>query len=261
MGIINVTPDSFSDGGETADHANAIRRGREMVAAGARILDIGGESTRPGAPSVSIPEELDRVLPVIEALRGVDAVISIDTRHPEVMTAAIEAGAGVINDVTALTHDPNSVNVAAGLNVPVILMHMQGEPGTMQANPRYDDAPLEVRDYLRARIEICKAAGISESLIAVDPGIGFGKSVDHNLQILKRLDLLVELECPVVLGVSRKSFIGKVAGGEHPQDRLAGSLACAVAARAQGVQIYRVHDVGETVQALAVFDAISDVKS
>ena len=261
MGIINVTPDSFSDGGETAEHTAAVNRGREMLAAGARILDIGGESTRPGAPPVSISEELDRVIPVIEALRDTDAVISIDTRHPDVMTAAVEAGAGVINDVTALTHDPEAVSVAADLGVPVILMHMQGEPGTMQADPRYDDAPLEVRDYLKERVDVCQAAGIPASQIAVDPGIGFGKSVDHNLQILGRLGLLVDLGCPVVLGVSRKSFIGNVAGGDHPQDRLAGSLACAVAARAEGVGIYRVHDVAETVQALKVFDAISGAGS
>lgn len=261
MGIINVTPDSFSDGGETAAHSAAITRGREMLAAGARILDVGGESTRPGAPPVSIAAELARVVPVIEALRDTDAVISIDTRHPEVMAAAVEAGAGVINDVTALSHDPQSVTVAADLGVPVILMHMQGEPGTMQANPHYDDAPLEVRNYLKERIDVCLAAGILASQIAVDPGIGFGKSVDHNLQILNRIDLLMGLGCPVVLGVSRKSFIGKVAGGDHPQDRLAGSLSCAVAARAEDVGIYRVHDVAETVQALKVFDAILSASS
>ncbi len=261
MGIINVTPDSFSDGGEAYVHDKAIRRGQDMVADGAAILDIGGESTRPGADPVSIDEEILRVVPGVEALRDCGAVITVDTRHPEVMVAAIEAGAGVINDVTALTHDPRSLTTALELDVPVILMHMQGDPENMQIAPRYDDAPVDVRDYLATRVAACVDAGMDRRQIAVDPGIGFGKTLAHNLQILNRIDILSDVAGPVVLGVSRKSFIGKVCGEDDPRKRVAGSLAAAVLARKHGVQIFRVHDVSETVQALGVADAIEQQSS
>ena len=259
MGIINVTPDSFSDGGEVFDPDQAVQRGRDMVAGGAGILDVGGESTRPGAKPISIDEEIRRVVPVIEALSDCGAVISIDTRHPDVMVAAARAGAGIINDVTALTHDDRSVVAVGELGLPVVLMHMQGNPENMQTAPDYENAPIEVRDYLVNRVEVCLDAGIAREKIAVDPGIGFGKSLEHNLQILNRIELLGEIAGPVVLGVSRKSFIAKVCGEEDPHKRVPGSLAAAVLARQQGVQIFRVHDVEETVQALSIADAIAGV--
>lgn len=256
MGIVNVTPDSFSDGGEVCSTDTAVARGLDMVADGADILDIGGESTRPGADPVSIGEETRRVVPVIEQLVKQNILVSVDTRNPEVMEAAIAAGAGMINDVTALTHDPSSVAVAAKLGVPVILMHMQGTPRDMQAKPSYGDAPLEVFTYLKDRIATCRSAGIAQSDIAIDPGIGFGKTLEHNLQILNRINLLHETDCPIVLGVSRKSFIGKIDGESDPKQRVGGSLSAAVSARLKGVQIFRVHDVKETRQALQTADAI-----
>jgi len=259
MGIINVTPDSFSDGGEAFAHDQAIHRGTRMIADGATILDIGGESTRPGAQPVSIDEEIDRVVPVIKGLRNQDTVISIDTRHPEVMQAAVDAGAGVINDVTALDHQVGSVDVASRLGVPVILMHMQGRPETMQANPTYEDAPSDVGNFLADRVGACVKAGIAKVDIAIDPGIGFGKTLQHNLQILNRIDEFADIGCALVLGVSRKSLIGDITGERDPQQRLPGSLAAAVLARQHGVQIFRVHDVAETVQALSIADAICQV--
>lgn len=259
MGVINVTPDSFSDGGEAFAADAAIQRGRDMIAAGVDILDIGGESTRPGSDGVSIDEEIERVLPVVEELAGEGVRISIDTRHARVMEQAIAAGAHIINDVTALTGDEASLATAARLKCPVVLMHMQGEPKTMQAEPHYDNAPQEVRDYLRARVEACEEAGIERSLISVDPGIGFGKTVTHNLQILNGLEHLHDLGCAIVLGVSRKRFIGMLADVENPQDRLPGSLAAAIHARTKGVQIFRVHDVAETRQALTICDHIQSV--
>ena len=259
MGIVNVTPDSFSDGGETPDTSSATARGRAMLAAGADILDIGGESTRPGAAPVSADEEARRVLPVIEALAGDGAMVSVDTRCAATMAAACEAGARIVNDVTALASDRDSLAVAAALEVPVILMHMQGEPQTMQAAPRYDFAPLDVYDVLAARIAACEAAGIARCDIAVDPGIGFGKTVAHNLQILARLSVLRTLGCAVVLGVSRKSFIARVGGGEPAERRLGGSLAAGLAGLAGGAHVLRVHDVAETRQALAMWSAIERV--
>ncbi len=256
MGIVNVTPDSFSDGGETPDAAAAIERGLAMRAAGADILDIGGESTRPGAAPVSQAEEARRVLPVIGALAGAGAVVSVDTRHAATMVAAGDAGARMINDVTALAGDPDSLVVAAGCQMPVILMHMQGEPRTMQADPRYACAPLDVYDFLAERIDACEAAGIRRADIAVDPGIGFGKTVAHNLHILARLSVLAALGCPIVLGVSRKSFIARLGRNEPPARRLGGSLAAALAGIAQGAHILRVHDVAETHQAVATWTAI-----
>ncbi len=255
MGIVNVTPDSFSDGGEALRVEDAVTRGRAMHDAGADILDIGGESTRPGADPVSVDEELSRIVPVIEGLGSDGALISIDTRRAAVMREAVAAGAGIINDVTALTGE-GAMDAAAHTGVPVMLMHMQGEPQTMQANPTYDDAPTDIRNYLAARIEACEQAGIKRERIAVDPGIGFGKTLDHNLQILARMDEFHMLGCAVVLGASRKSFIARISGEADAQARAPGSVAAALAARAQGVQIFRVHDVAETRQALDVWEAI-----
>ena len=252
MGIVNVTPDSFSDGGEALATGDALARGREMLAAGADILDIGGESTRPGAEPVSVDDELARIIPVIEGLAGEGALVSIDSRRAAVMRAAIAAGARIVNDVTALTGDDDSLAAVAeakdgaGQGVSVVLMHMQGEPRTMQRNPTYLDAPIDIRDYLGCR---------RESLI-VDPGIGFGKTLDHNLDVLARLDVLHGLGCAVVLGASRNSFIGPLSGETAAGRRAPGSIAAALAARAKGVQIFRVHDVAETCQALAVWEAI-----
>ena len=256
MGVINVTPDSFSDAGEVFAQVDAVARGKAMVEAGVDILDVGGESTRPGAQEISISEELDRVIPVIEGLLETGVILSVDTRHAEVMAGAIQAGAHIINDVTALTGDPKSLEVVANLGCPVILMHMQGEPGTMQNAPMYEDAPREVSDYLAKRIKACEAAGIARSQIAIDPGIGFGKTVDHNLQIIKQIERLHEHGCAIVLGVSRKRFIGLITDTQNPQGRLPGSLAAAVYARTKGVQIFRVHDVAESKQALLICDYI-----
>ena len=259
MGVINVTPDSFSDGGEAFHPAAALERGRTMVEAGAAILDVGGESTRPGAEPVSEDDELVRVLPVVRGLAEQGAVVSIDTRRAAVMEAATGAGARIINDVTALSGDPRSLEVAASSDAHLILIHMRGEPGTMQDDPHYEDAPREVLDYLVGRVAACEAAGIDRRRIAVDPGIGFGKTLDHNIEILRRLDLYRELGLPLVLGVSRKSLIAEMARGEPPQARLPGSLAAALAGVSRGVHILRVHDVAETRQALEVWAAIETV--
>jgi len=256
MGVVNVTPDSFSDGGEAFALEAAVERGRELIALGADILDIGGESTRPGASPVSVDEEIDRVVPVISELRNLGSLLSIDTRHAEVMQAAVYAGADIINDVSALDGDPDAMSMASELGVPVILMHMRGQPDTMQRDPHYDDAPSEVRAYLSRRVSACLEAGIPLDNIAVDPGIGFGKTVEHNLQIINRIDEIVDIGRPVVFGVSRKSFIGRVSGEEDPKRRLPGSIAAALAAYDKGVRIFRVHDVGETAQALKVSEAI-----
>jgi dihydropteroate synthase len=259
MGVINVTPDSFSDGGCFLDAEKAIAHGRALIDAGAEILDIGGESTRPGAEPVSVEEEMRRVVPVIAALRDAGAAISIDTRHARVMAAAVAAGARIINDVTALTGDPDSLAAAAESGAGVVLMHMQGEPRTMQANPRYREAPLDLYDYFSARLAAAEAAGLSRRRIAIDPGIGFGKSVAHNRDILNRLALLHGLGCPILLGVSRKSFIAKLSRGEDPAHRLAGSLAAALWGLRAGVQMIRVHDVAETAQAVAVWRALNSI--
>ncbi len=258
MGVINVTPDSFSDGGDRFDAGRAVADGLAMVEAGAAILDVGGESTRPGSAPVDAQEELRRVLPVVRGLAEAGALVSIDSRRASVMAAALDAGARMINDVTALEHDPDSLALAADRGVPVALMHMRGEPGTMQADPRYDDAALDIYDYLEGRVAACAAAGIARADIAIDPGIGFGKTATHNLEILDQMALYQGLGCAVVLGVSRKSFIGKLSRGEAPKERLPGSLAAALAGVERGVQILRVHDVAETSQAMALWRAIAD---
>ena len=258
FGVINVTPDSFSDGGEALALSEALKRGRAMLDDGADIIDVGGESTRPGAEPVSAEEERARVVPVVKGLSEMGALVSIDTRRAEVMAAAIDAGAGVVNDVTALTGDQDSLGLVADRGVAVVLMHMQGEPGSMQENPQYENAAKDVFGTLKARFEACEEAGIRRHRIAVDPGIGFGKTVDHNLEILNRLDIYRGLGLPVLLGVSRKSFIAKLSRGEAPKDRVPGSLAAVLAAWAQGVWMFRVHDVAETRQALAVAQAIGE---
>ncbi len=256
MGIVNVTPDSFFDGGRAFRPAVAIKRGLALAGDGADILDIGGESTRPGAAPVSVDEELRRVLPVVEALADKGCLVSIDTRKAAVMKAACQAGAAIVNDVTALTGDPRSIDVVAAAGASVILMHMSGEPGSMQNDPRYADAPQEIFDYLAGRVEACVAAGIPRHRIAVDPGIGFGKTPRHNAEILGRLDLYRDLGCPLALGVSRKSFIGALSGDAPSERRLGGSLAALLAGVAGGADILRVHDVFETRQALDIWRAI-----
>jgi dihydropteroate synthase len=257
MGILNVTPDSFSDGGAYAKVEAALAQGEAMAGAGAAIVDVGGESTRPGSDSVAEADELARVVPVIEALAtaGIGARLSIDSRKSGVMAAALEAGATIINDISALSHDPDALALAAKSGAPVILMHCRGEPKTMQEAPEYDHAPADIFDYLEARIAACVAAGIAPGRICVDPGIGFGKGLSHNLDVLNTVSVYHGLGCPVLLGVSRKSFVGTITQVEEPRARLAGSLAAALWGVSQGVQFIRAHDVAETVQALRMWQA------
>ena len=254
MGIVNVTPDSFSDGGRHNTVDQAIAHGLALVAQGADILDIGGESTRPGADPVAVADELARVIPVIEGLRAqTEVALSIDTRKAEVMSRAARAGADIINDVSALTHDPEAVRAAAESRLPVILMHAQGDPKTMNINPRYDDLPLDVFDYLSERIAACEAAGISRTKLCVDPGIGFAKHLHHNTAMMANLSLLHGLGVPILLGASRKKMISQLHNAPRPDQRLPGSLAAVLVGVSQGVQIVRVHDVDETKQALGVW--------
>jgi dihydropteroate synthase len=254
MGAVNVTPDSFSDGGRYLAADAAIEHALQLEAEGADILDIGAESTRPGAAPVEMQEELRRVMPVIEALAPqVRARLSIDTRKAEVMRRAAQAGVALINDVSALTHDPGALQAVAETGLPVALMHAQGDPRTMQDSPRYDDVVLDVYDWLGARIEACACAGIPRSRLIVDPGLGFGKTLAHNLELLGALSMFHGLGGAVLLGASRKSFIGRLTGA-GVDDRLPGSLAAALLAVSQGVQILRVHDVAATRQALAVWE-------
>lgn len=262
MGVLNVTPDSFSDGGHFIDPELAITRARQMRAQGADILDIGGESTRPGADIVDQETELARVIPVIEALRvanlGVD--ISIDTRRPDVASAAVNAGATIWNDVTALSFDEKSPSIAGDLGCQVVLMHMKGDPQTMQNKPRYDDVVAEIYDYLKGRRDTAIKAGVKSENIVLDPGIGFGKRLTDNLDLLRQFDRLFDLDCPVLIGASRKSFINKIDGSEV-SERLGGSIAAALWAAQRGASIIRVHDVKETRQALTVWRAIKDSKN
>ncbi len=259
MGVLNITPDSFSDGGDFFSPDLAVERARSMVEDGADIIDIGGESTRPGAAAVPLDEELRRVIPVIEALQSsITVPISIDTRKPEVMRAAVAAGAGLINDVNALQAG-GALEAAAGLDVPVCLMHMQGDPETMQDAPVYRDVVTDVGDFLEARVDACLEAGIARERILLDPGFGFGKSVEHNLQLLRHLDRLVARGFPVLVGLSRKSLIGKLL--DLPVDqRLAPSIALAVLAVWQGAAIVRAHDVRATSEAIRMCQAVRDVE-
>lgn len=259
MGVVNVTPDSFSDGGQFANAEAAIAHGAALLDAGAQIIDVGGKSTRPGAVPLPVEEELKRVLPVVRALAERGAAVSIDTRHAAVMTAAVSEGACVINDVTALAGEADSLAAAARSRAGVVLMHMQGDPATMQDNPAYDDAPLDIFDFLESRIVACEKAGIDRARIVIDPGIGFGKTKRHNAEILNSLGLFHGLGCGVLVGVSRKGFVAGASSGEPPEKRLPGSLAAALAAVDQGVQLLRVHDVAETRQALAVWDTVHGV--
>lgn len=249
MGVVNVTPDSFSDGGLFLDAEAAIAHGEELARDGAEILDVGGESTRPGAEEVSAEEEVARTEPVVRTLAATGHEVSIDTSKLEVAEAALRAGAGVVNDVTALRNDPEIASLVAEQGVGLVLMHMQGDPRTMQANPAYDDVVDDVKAFLAQRTEAAVAAGVPEERIWLDPGIGFGKTLVHNLELLRRLGELRELGRPLVVGTSRKSFIGKLDGSEVGE-RLGGTIASSVLAGAEGADVLRVHDVAECRQAL-----------
>ncbi len=256
MGIVNVTPDSFSDGGSFDSVQAAIDHGLRLADEGADILDIGGESTRPGSDTVALEEELKRVLPVLEGLRARTKVkISVDTRKAEVMRRAAESGADILNDVSALTHDPKSLVTAAATGLPVMLMHAQGDPKTMNDDPQYRDVVLDVFDFLAGRIEACEAAGIPKDKLAVDPGIGFGKHLHHNVAVLSSMSVYHGLGVPVLLGASRKKLIGQLCNVDDPKRRVPGSIAAALSSIAQGVQLIRVHDVADTVQAIRVWEA------
>lgn len=258
MAILNVTPDSFSDGDELGRAEAVVARARQMAEEGADIWDVGGESTRPGSDPVSADEELVRVLPAVKVLSAQGSLpVSIDSRKPEVFQSAIKAGASIINDVAALTWSPTSMSTAVETGAPVILMHAQGDPKTMQDEPCYDNVLFDVYDWLEERIDACEKAGLNRSQLVIDPGIGFGKTLDHNLALLGRLSLFHGLGCPILLGVSRKSFIHKLRPSPDPMRRIGGSLAATLSGRAQGVQIFRSHDVHETVEALAMAEAVA----
>ena len=251
MGVVNVTPDSFSDGGEFFESSDAIAQGRRLAAEGAAILDIGGESTRPGAQPVDADEELRRVIPVIEALADGATAVSIDTTKTQVASRALQAGATVVNDVSAFRFDPELAGFVADAGCECCLMHMLGEPRTMQQDPRYDDVVADVKAFLEERMRYAVDAGVAEDRIWLDPGIGFGKTLEHNLELLRRLDEIVALGRPVVVGTSRKSFLGKLTGRDE-KERLAGTIATNVMALERGARIFRVHDVADVVDALAV---------
>ncbi|MDB1123090.1 dihydropteroate synthase [Vibrio algarum] len=259
MGILNVTPDSFSDGGEFNDLNNALLRAEKMIDAGVAIIDIGGESTRPGAPDVALDEELERTIPVIKAIRKKhDVWISIDTSKPEVMRQALEAGADIINDVRALS-EPGAMEIAAQFKAPVCLMHMQGQPRTMQINPLYNDLIADVGDFLRERVAACEAIGIAREQIILDPGFGFGKSLQHNYQLLDSLEHFHLFGFPILAGMSRKSMLFKLLDKE-PSDTMAASVACATIAALKGAQILRVHDFEETLDALKIVQCLNENK-
>ncbi len=257
MGILNVTPDSFSDGGRYLQRDAALRRGVEMASAGADIIDVGGESTRPGSQSVPADEEMRRVLPVIEGLAAEPGlVISVDTRKAAVARAALEAGASMVNDISALTADPEMADVVASHGASVCLMHMRGTPATMQADPQYDDVVAEVAKYLRERAEAAVEAGIERDLIVIDPGFGFGKTLYHNLEMLRRIREFTALGYPVMVGTSRKSMLGALLGGVSPEDRTEGTAATVALAIAGGASLVRVHDVREMWRVVSVTDAV-----
>jgi len=262
MGILNVTPDSFSDGGLFVSAVNALEQARQMLREGAAIIDVGGESTRPGAAAVDVQQELDRVIPVIESIhKECDTIISVDTSKPEVMREAVKAGAGMINDVRAL-REPGALDVVCEAsrekNVAVCLMHMLGEPRVMQEDPKYDDVVETVKTFLQERIAVCTAAGIASDGLLIDPGFGFGKTVAHNLSLVKNLSAFTVLDKPIVMGVSRKSTIGAVLG-RTTEERLAGSLALAVLCCQQGANIIRTHDVAATVDAVKMCHAVQSI--
>jgi len=255
MGIVNVTPDSFSDGGEYFDHERAIEHGLELVRDGADVLDVGGESTRPGAEEVPLEEELRRVIPVVEGLAGA-ATVSIDTAKAEVARQAVAAGAKIVNDVTALRGDPEMASVCAEAGVEVVLMHMLGTPRTMQDDPRYGDVVAEVAQFLAVQAGVAEAAGISRDKLWIDPGIGFGKTVEHNLKLLAATSRFADMKIPVLVGASRKRFIGEIGGGVPESQRLGGTIAACLAAMTGGAAMVRVHDVAPVVQAIRVASAI-----
>ena len=257
MGIVNVTPDSFSDGGMLSDAAAAVKHGLRLLEEGADVVDVGGESTRPGSDPVSVAEELERVLPVVEGLRreAPEALLSVDTRKADVARASIAAGAHVVNDVGAGA-DPGMFDAVASTGAGLVLMHMRGEPKTMQEDPVYEDVVAEVRVFLGERIEAAIAAGIPRDRLCADPGIGFGKTTEHNLAVLRSIASFRDLGVPILVGASRKRFLGELSGTDDPTDRLDGSVAAAVWSASQGVELVRVHDVGPTVRALRVVDAI-----
>jgi dihydropteroate synthase len=263
MGILNITPDSFSDGGQHAGFEDALAHAHAMARAGADLLDIGGESTRPGAEEVAVEEEVARTVPAIRALResGLQTPISIDTRKGAVAARALEAGADLVNDVSALTFDHDLTTLVASTKAPVVLMHAQGDPRTMQDNPQYEDVLLDVYDALSERVEAAVAAGIARERIIVDPGIGFGKTVEHNMRLLTHMSLFHGLGCPILLGASRKRFIGAITGVSAAGERMAGSVAVALHGILQGVQIVRVHDTAETVQAARMWRALSGLSN
>lgn len=255
MGVVNVTPDSFSDGGDFFEPARAIDQALQLASDGAAIIDIGGESTRPGADPMPVADEIARVVPVVEAAVAGGVTVSVDTRRAAVMRAAIDAGARIVNDITALTDDPDAPGVVAASGASAVLMHMQGTPETMQQAPSYRLASHDIFDWLSARVDACAAAGIPRDRIAVDPGIGFGKTDAHNIEILQRAGAFHGTGCAVAIGVSRKSFIGRIAGVENPKDRLGGTIAATMLALSRGVQIHRVHDVAAAAQAIAIWTA------
>ncbi|PTP74169.1 dihydropteroate synthase [Vibrio splendidus] len=257
MGILNVTPDSFSDGGRFNSLDNALLQAERMIQAGVSIIDIGGESTRPGAPDVSLEEELARVIPAIKAIRAkFDVWISIDTSKAEVMRQAVEAGADLINDVRAL-QEPGALQAAAEANVPVCLMHMKGQPRTMQASPVYDDVLIDVEAFLQERVEACEAVGISKNQLILDPGFGFGKTIEHNYHLLAHLEKFHTLGLPVLAGMSRKSMIFKLLD-KAPADCMVASVTCATIAAMKGAQIIRVHDVEDTLEAMKIIEVMNN---
>ncbi len=258
MGILNVTPDSFSDGGECNSTGHAVEHALTLLKQGADILDIGGESTRPNAQIVCVEEEINRVVPVIEKIRDSAEYISIDTRNAVTMRAALNAGANIVNDVSGLSHDPDTINVLSDYDdVPVCIMHMKGTPKDMQNAPHYEDVVDDILSFFELSMERCMTHGVDVSRVILDPGIGFGKTLDHNLKILKSIKRFKSLGCPVLIGASRKSFIGTLSGEDDPKQRLAGSLSVAIHAMEQGADILRVHDVKDTCQALHVYRSVS----
>ncbi|HTU53594.1 MAG TPA: dihydropteroate synthase [Acetobacteraceae bacterium] len=257
MGVLNITPDSFSDGGKHVDPGEAAAAGLAMVAAGAAIIDVGGESTRPGAAPTPPDTERARILPVIRALAHQGIIVSVDTRHAATMDAALGEGATIVNDISALAHDPQAARIVSRAGARVVLMHSRGDPQSMMGLAHYQDVAVEVVHELSLRLAAAEAAGVPRDRIALDPGIGFAKTAAHNLELLARLPLLLNLGCPLVVGVSRKGFIGRLSGVPEPRGRLAGSLAAALFALGRGAAVLRVHDVAETMQAVRVWQALS----
>jgi dihydropteroate synthase len=260
MGILNVTPDSFSDGGKYLDPQTAARQAKDMLDAGAEIIDIGAESTRPGSQPVAPDEQIRRIEPIVPAILETGAVVSIDTTSAEVARCALKWGVQIVNDVSAGRDDPEMLGLVADSGAVIVLMHMLGAPRTMQSNPQYGDVVSEVTGFLAERIEAAHNAGIDAGNIIVDPGIGFGKTLEHNLALLANIGGLSELDAPILVGASRKRFIGALGGAEQPEDRIGGTIAACLAGRNGGATIFRVHDVAPTVEALKVYDAIRSAK-